>query len=74
VVKRDVPDYTLVVGVPAREIGYVCKCGTTLKFVENYAKCTYCSSEYAREVRGIQRIIKFTSFKKESEDIDVTMG
>jgi UDP-2-acetamido-3-amino-2,3-dideoxy-glucuronate N-acetyltransferase len=71
VVKRDVPDYALVVGVPAREIGYVCKCGTTLKFIENYAKCTYCSSE---EVRGIQRIIKFTSFKKESEDIDVTMG
>lgn len=30
VVTRDVPDYTLVVGVPAVEQGYVCKCARPL--------------------------------------------
>lgn len=47
VVNRDVPDYALVVGVPARQIGWVCKCGTTLKFGENEkATCSYCGNEY----------------------------
>jgi UDP-2-acetamido-3-amino-2,3-dideoxy-glucuronate N-acetyltransferase len=32
VVKSDVPDYALVAGVPARQAGWVCKCGTTLRF------------------------------------------
>jgi UDP-2-acetamido-3-amino-2,3-dideoxy-glucuronate N-acetyltransferase len=30
VVSRSVPDYGLVVGVPARLVGYVCKCGRKL--------------------------------------------
>jgi UDP-2-acetamido-3-amino-2,3-dideoxy-glucuronate N-acetyltransferase len=30
VVTRDVPDYALVVGMPARVIGYVCPCGARL--------------------------------------------
>ena len=31
VVKKDVPPYALMVGVPARRAGWVCKCGKTLK-------------------------------------------
>lgn len=31
VVTRDVPDHALVVGVPARVVGYVCKCGAKLR-------------------------------------------
>jgi UDP-2-acetamido-3-amino-2,3-dideoxy-glucuronate N-acetyltransferase len=31
VVTKDVPDYGLVVGNPARLVGYVCKCGRRLK-------------------------------------------
>jgi UDP-2-acetamido-3-amino-2,3-dideoxy-glucuronate N-acetyltransferase len=48
VVIKDVPDYALVAGVPARQIGWVCKCGTTLKeFDENkIAVCKYCGSRY----------------------------
>ncbi|MBN1946743.1 MAG: N-acetyltransferase [Bradymonadales bacterium] len=30
VVTRDVPDFGLALGVPARQVGYVCRCGTTL--------------------------------------------
>ncbi len=32
VVKNDVPDYGIVAGVPAKHVGWACKCGTTLKF------------------------------------------
>lgn len=31
VVKSDVPDYAIVAGIPARQIGWTCKCGTTLR-------------------------------------------
>jgi UDP-2-acetamido-3-amino-2,3-dideoxy-glucuronate N-acetyltransferase len=46
VVTRDVLPYALVVGVPARQMGWVCKCGTTLKFEDNYAVCKYCGNKY----------------------------
>ena len=47
VVKKDVPDYALVVGIPAKQIGWVCRCGVTLKFDKNnYAQCGYCNSKY----------------------------
>jgi len=47
VVKKNVPDYGLVVGNPARLIGFVCKCGRRVKKLEigkEYAKmsCTKC--------------------------------
>ncbi|MCT7487127.1 acetyltransferase [Aliarcobacter cryaerophilus] len=35
VVNRDVPPYALMVGVPAKQIGWVSKAGNTLKFDEN---------------------------------------
>jgi UDP-2-acetamido-3-amino-2,3-dideoxy-glucuronate N-acetyltransferase len=54
VVKKDVPDYALVVGVPARQIGYVCRCGVTLKFAKDRAKCDYCGNGYARNKSGIE--------------------
>jgi UDP-2-acetamido-3-amino-2,3-dideoxy-glucuronate N-acetyltransferase len=46
VVKKDVPDYAVVAGVPARQIGWVCRCGTTLKFTRKAALCLYCGNEY----------------------------
>ncbi|MFQ5964829.1 MAG: Gfo/Idh/MocA family oxidoreductase [Candidatus Scalinduaceae bacterium] len=47
VVKVDVPDYAIVAGVPARQIGWSCKCGTTLRFDEkNEANCEYCKDTY----------------------------
>jgi UDP-2-acetamido-3-amino-2,3-dideoxy-glucuronate N-acetyltransferase len=50
VVTKDVPDYALVVGVPARQIGWVCKCGNTLKNrKEDKLVCSSCGSEYVEK-------------------------
>ena len=46
VVTHDVPDHALVVEVAARQIGWVCTCGTTLRFKQTYSKCGYCQNEY----------------------------
>lgn len=59
VVLDDVPDYALVVGVPAEQIGWVCKCGTTLNFRGDYARCNYCGSEYRLKNKKIE-VIKET--------------
>lgn len=58
VVTHDIPDYALVIGIPAKQIGWVCKCGTTLKFENNYAKCDYCGNEYRLEKGSIKVILE----------------
>lgn len=45
VVTKDVPDYALVVGNPAKQIGWVCKCGHKLD--QNFV-CHACNSKYDR--------------------------
>ncbi len=46
VVTKDVPDYALVVGNPARVVGYVCECGNRLQKIETGYKCELCNEEY----------------------------
>ncbi len=49
VVTRDVPDYALVYGNPARTHGWVCECGERISFEEtNGATCSRCGLEYSR--------------------------
>jgi UDP-2-acetamido-3-amino-2,3-dideoxy-glucuronate N-acetyltransferase len=48
VVTRDVPDHALMVGNPARQIGWVCKCGTRLG---QDLICAECHKEYIK-LRG----------------------
>lgn len=43
VVTKDVPDYALMAGVPAKQIGWVCECGELLKGKE---KCEQCGRRY----------------------------
>lgn len=58
VVIRDVPDYAIVAGIPAKQIAWACKCGTTLKLSENnYVRCKYCGNEYKLIDRNL-KIIK----------------
>ena len=53
VVTKDVPDYGLVVGVPARLIGWSCECGSTIKFVEQHAQCTQCDQQFIKKAPQI---------------------
>lgn len=46
VVASDVPDYTLMVGVPAKRKGWVCECGEQLK---NGLSCKTCSRNYTEK-------------------------
>jgi UDP-2-acetamido-3-amino-2,3-dideoxy-glucuronate N-acetyltransferase len=46
VVSKDVPDYALVVGVPARQIGWVCRCGNTLQFNQDKIASCNCGEKY----------------------------
>jgi UDP-2-acetamido-3-amino-2,3-dideoxy-glucuronate N-acetyltransferase len=46
VVTKDVPDFALVVGNPARPIGWICQCGVRLVFEGSDALCSNCHSHY----------------------------
>jgi UDP-2-acetamido-3-amino-2,3-dideoxy-glucuronate N-acetyltransferase len=46
VVTRDVPDYALLYGNPARQHGWVCKCGVTLTLQGSEATCRTCGDRY----------------------------
>jgi UDP-2-acetamido-3-amino-2,3-dideoxy-glucuronate N-acetyltransferase len=46
VVTRDVPDYAVVVGNPARQRGWACTCGIPLHFVEQQGLCPDCNRTY----------------------------
>jgi UDP-2-acetamido-3-amino-2,3-dideoxy-glucuronate N-acetyltransferase len=49
VVKSDVPDHAIVVGVPAEQVAWACLCGTTLKWENERGTCPYCRNEYLLE-------------------------
>ena len=48
VVTRDVPDYALVTGVPARRTGWMCECGVKLTEEIMQLACPACGRQYAR--------------------------
>jgi len=49
VVTRDVPDYALVYGNPARARGWMCACGVAVEFgASAFATCAACNSAYEK--------------------------
>jgi UDP-2-acetamido-3-amino-2,3-dideoxy-glucuronate N-acetyltransferase len=46
VVTSDVPAFALMVGVPARRVGWVCQCGVRLMLKDGKATCGDCGSKY----------------------------
>ncbi len=52
VVNKDVPDYALMVGNPARQIGWSCECGERL--LENF-ECEVCGKEYETSDDGLNQ-------------------
>lgn len=51
-VTRDVPDYGLVAGVPARRIGWVSEAGQRLSFVDGEAVCPQTQQRYRLDDGG----------------------
>ncbi len=60
VVTRDVPDYALVFGNPARIQGWMCQCGTKLHFQEagevEIACCERCGSRYQKHTQTVKPV------------------
>ena len=54
VVNKDVPDFALMVGVPARQKGWMCKCGVKLDFDGDTATCEACGARYGLD-KGVCR-------------------
>lgn len=56
VVTKDVPDYALMVGNPARRIGWMCRCGTRLQLKNDRATCSKCERAYALTKEGFKEV------------------
>ena len=56
VVARDVPPYALVMGVPARLVGWMCQCGEKLTFESQQAVCARCGTRYRQA--GSERLVR----------------
>lgn len=46
VVNKDVPAYALVVGVPAKQIGWISRYGEAMGFRNNFYECSYSGEKY----------------------------
>jgi UDP-2-acetamido-3-amino-2,3-dideoxy-glucuronate N-acetyltransferase len=53
VVTKDVPDHALVVGVPARQIGWSCQCGVRLEANGDFWECSACGGKYLPTDSGL---------------------
>lgn len=56
VVTKDVPDYALMVGNPARRRGWMCQCGEQLYFVDNQAHCDNCGRNYLQQQEQVKEV------------------
>jgi UDP-2-acetamido-3-amino-2,3-dideoxy-glucuronate N-acetyltransferase len=56
VVRSDVPDFALMVGVPARRVGWMCRCGVRVQPRDGRAICAACGTRYS-EIVGTLRLI-----------------
>ncbi|HEX9216925.1 MAG TPA: acyltransferase [Gemmatimonadales bacterium] len=56
VVTSDVPAYGLMVGVPARRVGWMCQCGERLHPSTAAATCARCGASYTETGGGLRQI------------------
>jgi UDP-2-acetamido-3-amino-2,3-dideoxy-glucuronate N-acetyltransferase len=55
VVTSDVPAYGLMVGVPARRVGWMCQCGERLHPTGGHATCARCGASYAETAGALRQ-------------------
>jgi predicted dehydrogenase/acetyltransferase-like isoleucine patch superfamily enzyme len=53
VVNKNIPDYSLVVGNPARQIGWSCECGERLP---DDLECLVCDKKYVKTEKGLEPV------------------
>ena len=53
VVSKDVLNHAVMVGVPARRIGWICECGELLK---NGLTCNKCDRKYKETLNGLEEV------------------
>ncbi len=56
VVTKDVPDHALVVGVPARHVGWICSCGERLPEMQGDPRCSACGRSFERSPDGLVEV------------------
>jgi len=61
VVVKDVPDYALVVGNPAKVIGWVCECGVKVSLRGTVGSCDACGKKYVKTSGGLAAVEKVDS-------------
>jgi UDP-2-acetamido-3-amino-2,3-dideoxy-glucuronate N-acetyltransferase len=54
VVTREIPDYALVYGNPARVQGWVCQCAVSITFRSGIATCSACGRRYRKDRKGVR--------------------
>jgi UDP-2-acetamido-3-amino-2,3-dideoxy-glucuronate N-acetyltransferase len=57
VVTKDVRPYALVMGNPARQVGWMCFCGVRLRLVDSAATCESCQMRYNKEGDRLEPIV-----------------
>lgn len=65
VVTKDVPDYALVLGSPAKIAGWICECGVKLSWNREGALC-HCGKQYHRERSKVRRFEGTSAEEKHS--------
>jgi len=55
VVTADVPPYGLMVGVPARRVGWMCQCGERLHVASGRAACATCGAGYEEHAGALRQ-------------------
>ena len=53
VVTRNVPDYALMLGNPARRVGWICQCGERLA---DDLGCLVCKNNYEKDENGLRKV------------------
>lgn len=57
VVTADVPSYALMVGVPARRVGWMCQCGERLRPTAGRAGCGVCGAAYEERGERLSQVV-----------------
>jgi len=56
VVTADVPPFALMLGVPARRTGWMCRCGRKLELARGRGQCPDCGASYREEAERLRLI------------------